>query len=128
VEYDPFLKSQLASRNQLQGLVCCTFGHITFETPNQRNPRDPPCGAVIGEKQGGNDRQLRVGVGGVRADSPMPVLLERGSERESGRERERERKREIEGVRESLDSLTPVLGDVTPCVQQCGHEITALIE
>jgi len=29
VDYDPFIKSQLASRNYLQGLVCFQFGHVT---------------------------------------------------------------------------------------------------
>jgi len=31
VEYDPFIKSQLASRNQLQGRVWCKCGHVMFE-------------------------------------------------------------------------------------------------
>ena len=29
VEYDPFIKSQLASRNQLSGFTWCEFGHVT---------------------------------------------------------------------------------------------------
>ena len=28
VEYDPFIKSQLASRNQLSDLMWCKFGHV----------------------------------------------------------------------------------------------------
>ena len=29
VEYDPFIKRQLASRNQLEGQMWCNFGHVT---------------------------------------------------------------------------------------------------
>ena len=29
VDYDPFIKSQLASHNQFQGLTWCKFGHVT---------------------------------------------------------------------------------------------------
>ena len=35
VDYAPFIKSQLASRNQLEGLVWCTFGHVTLERTSQ---------------------------------------------------------------------------------------------
>ena len=31
VDYDPFIKSQLASRNWLKGLMWCKFGHVTVE-------------------------------------------------------------------------------------------------
>ena len=31
VEHDPFIKSQLASRNWLQGLMWCKFGHVPPE-------------------------------------------------------------------------------------------------
>jgi len=44
VEYDPFIKSQLAARNQLYGLIWFKFGHVTLEISSQRNPRTPPCG------------------------------------------------------------------------------------
>jgi len=44
VEYHPFIKSQLALRNQLEGLLWCKFGHVTVKISNQRNPRTPPSG------------------------------------------------------------------------------------
>ena len=44
VEHDPFIKSPIAPRNQLYGLRWCKFGHVTVKTPNERNPRKPPCG------------------------------------------------------------------------------------
>jgi len=47
VEFDPFIKSQLASHSQLLGLLWCTFGHVTLEFWSQRNPRPPPCGPQI---------------------------------------------------------------------------------
>ena len=28
VDYDPFIKSQLASLNQLEGVMSCKFGHM----------------------------------------------------------------------------------------------------
>ena len=31
VEYDPFIKSQLASRNRFHDLSWRTLGHVTFE-------------------------------------------------------------------------------------------------
>jgi len=31
MEYDPFIKSQLASRIQLWGFMLCKFSHVTFE-------------------------------------------------------------------------------------------------
>ena len=31
VKHDLFIKSQLASRTQVQGLMWCTFGHVTHE-------------------------------------------------------------------------------------------------
>ena len=31
MDYDPLIKSQLASRNQLWGLVWCKFGHMTLK-------------------------------------------------------------------------------------------------
>ena len=43
VEFDPFIKFQLASRNRLQGLMWLKFGRITLGYPRQRNPRTPPC-------------------------------------------------------------------------------------
>ena len=33
-EYDPFIQSQLARRNQLSGLMWCKFGHVTFKISN----------------------------------------------------------------------------------------------
>ena len=44
VEYDPFIKSQLASRNQIEGLMRCKFGHVTSRMWAQRDPRNPPSG------------------------------------------------------------------------------------
>jgi len=44
MEYDPFIKSQLASRNELEGLMWCKFGHVTLKIVLQRNPRAPTCG------------------------------------------------------------------------------------
>ena len=43
-EYDSFIKSQLESRNQLQGLMQCKFGHVAFKNPNGINSRTPPSG------------------------------------------------------------------------------------
>ena len=37
MEYDPFLKSQLASRSQLKGLMWCKFDNVTLEYPNEKN-------------------------------------------------------------------------------------------
>ena len=31
VEYDPLIKSQLESRNQLQGFMWCKFGHVPLK-------------------------------------------------------------------------------------------------
>jgi hypothetical protein len=51
--HDPFIKGQLASRNQLQGLIWCTFGHAPRRFQEQRpsgplGPYEtlgtPPCG------------------------------------------------------------------------------------
>ena len=39
-----WIKSQLASRNQLQGLMRCRFGHVTCENLKQRSPLTPPGG------------------------------------------------------------------------------------
>jgi len=45
VEYDPsIINSQLASRNSLQGLMGCEFGHMTLQTWMERIPRIPPSG------------------------------------------------------------------------------------
>ena len=38
VEYDPFVKSQLASRNQLQGLLWCKFGHVAADLRKKEIP------------------------------------------------------------------------------------------
>ena len=46
VEYNLFIKSHLASRNEIYGLMWCNFGHATFEHPNKQNPRKPPCGCL----------------------------------------------------------------------------------
>ena len=46
VEYDAFMKSQLASSNSLEGLTWCKFGHVTVEFSPKRNPRSPPSGMV----------------------------------------------------------------------------------
>ena len=36
VDYDPFIKSQLVSCNQLKGLIWCKFGHVTVKNrPNK---------------------------------------------------------------------------------------------
>ena len=40
VEYDPFIKSQLAARNYLYGLVWCKFGHVT---PQNLESTKPSC-------------------------------------------------------------------------------------
>ena len=42
MEYDPFIKSQLASHNELQGLKWDRLRHVTVEISTQRNPRTPP--------------------------------------------------------------------------------------
>ena len=45
VEHDPFIKSQLASRNQHKGQMWCKFGHVAPQFwGGGRNPRTPPCG------------------------------------------------------------------------------------
>jgi hypothetical protein len=44
VEYGPLIKSQLASHDSLKGLVWYDFGHVKFESTNQRNPRTTSCG------------------------------------------------------------------------------------
>ena len=41
VEYDPFIKSQLASGNLLEGLMRCKFGHLTLRILRERTPRTP---------------------------------------------------------------------------------------
>ena len=46
MEYDPFIKSPLASRNYREGLTWCNL--VTFKNLNQRNPCTPPCGRVPG--------------------------------------------------------------------------------
>ena len=38
VEFEPFIKSQLASSSQLQGVVWCKFGHVT---PPKTAPTKP---------------------------------------------------------------------------------------
>jgi hypothetical protein len=50
VEYDPFMKRQLTSRNQLEGLLWGKLGHVTPRFMQERNPRTPPCGE--GERGG----------------------------------------------------------------------------
>jgi hypothetical protein len=44
VAHDPFIKSQLASRNQLEGLMWYTFGHVHRRFQGGRNLRRPPRG------------------------------------------------------------------------------------
>ena len=44
VEHHPLIKSQLASRNQLEGLVWRKFGHVPRGIPGGRNPCTPPSG------------------------------------------------------------------------------------
>jgi len=39
VDYDPFIKSQLASRNQLQDLMWCKFGHVSPLNLRRTKPR-----------------------------------------------------------------------------------------
>ena len=47
VNYDPLIKRQLASRNSLEGLARCKFGHVPpLNLVGQRNPRTPPRGVV----------------------------------------------------------------------------------
>ena len=38
-EYDPFIKSQLASRNEREGLFWCISGHVTVQNVGGRNQR-----------------------------------------------------------------------------------------
>jgi len=45
MKYDSFIKRQFASRNQLQGLIWCTFGHVTLEISSRPNSRTPPSDA-----------------------------------------------------------------------------------
>ena len=48
VEYDTFIKNQLALRNWLSGLMWCKFGHVTPRNPAPTKPfRTPPCGRLI---------------------------------------------------------------------------------
>ena len=47
MEYDHFMKSQRASRNSLQGLTWCKFGHVTVEISTHRDPRSPPNGTWV---------------------------------------------------------------------------------
>ena len=49
VDYDPFIDRQLASRNQLEGLTWCKFGHATVDIATQRNPHTPPRGKGTGK-------------------------------------------------------------------------------
>jgi len=44
---DPFIKSQLATRNSHQGLTRCILGHVTPQNRGERNPRGPPCGEGV---------------------------------------------------------------------------------
>ena len=44
------LKGQVASQNQLQGLLWCEFGHVTLEISSQRNPLSPPSGFLAHER------------------------------------------------------------------------------
>ena len=46
VEYDPFIKGQLASSNWLLGLLWCKYGHVLRGIPRCRNPRTPPSGTT----------------------------------------------------------------------------------
>ena len=57
MEYDPFIESKLASRNLLEDLMYCKSGHLTFENPNEQNPRTPPCG-LLACFPGGDQRWL----------------------------------------------------------------------
>jgi len=43
VEHDPFIKSQLASRNQLEDRMGCKFGHVTHKILRKRTSRSPTC-------------------------------------------------------------------------------------
>ena len=38
VEYDPFIKSHLALRNSLEGLMACNVGHVTFQKQGTAKP------------------------------------------------------------------------------------------
>ena len=38
MEYDPFIKSRLALRNYLEGLMRCKLSHVTLKDLNQRKP------------------------------------------------------------------------------------------
>ena len=45
-ENDPVIKIQLASRNQLEDLVWCKFGHVPRGFQRGRNLRTPPIGVL----------------------------------------------------------------------------------
>ena len=47
VEYDPGIKSRLASRNYLKGLLWCSVGHVTLEISSQQNPQIPSRGKSL---------------------------------------------------------------------------------
>ena len=61
VEYEPFIRSQLASRNSLQGLMWCKFGHVPCGFPRGRTPRSPQSGKgwILGSKQAKEALDLR---------------------------------------------------------------------
>ena len=42
MDYDPLIKSQLASRNQFQVQIWCRFDHITVGLSNEKKPPNPP--------------------------------------------------------------------------------------
>jgi len=46
VDYDPFIKSQLARRISFWDLNASRYGHVTRGNPGGGNPRRPPCGTL----------------------------------------------------------------------------------
>ena len=46
VDYDPFIKSQIASHDEREGHMRGKFGHVASKISKQRNPRGPPCGGI----------------------------------------------------------------------------------
>ena len=71
VDYDRFIKSQVAPRNDFQGLACCKFGHFTVQISTQPATRSPPCGTV--------DM-----LGSIRTAFLFHLLLERGRDMGQG--------------------------------------------
>jgi hypothetical protein len=77
VEHNPFIKSQLASRNEIEGLMCRKFGHVSPKILGGRKLGTPPCGRTTWSSSGTWRRTWHVSTswkatrGGSRA-SPSP--------------------------------------------------------